>query len=152
MAATLIWQYWIRFQVQQMSTLAIEPLVVARHLSNNGPLFFELILGALFPLVVFLMHPGSSIKDGWLLLAWGQYIIGLGYYYLLTETGARQFDGNFLWGAEITLFVLIVLSAGFWLERIRLKPHWKTDWIPLAVLVAHGLYGLWYWYYCLTII
>jgi hypothetical protein len=150
--AVLVWQYWLRFRVQQMASLGIAPLVVARNLSNSGPLVLELLLGIVFPLVVFLVYFTEAIRDKWVLFCWGQFGIGLGSFYLLTETGVHQFDGNFLWGPEIALFVLVVISAGFWLSQIRKNPHWKADWIPLAVLVAHGLYGLGYWYYCLTII
>jgi hypothetical protein len=148
---TLAWQYWLRYQVEPQAGLTIAPLVVAKYLSGNGPLLLQVVLGALFPITVLILSFRRVIQDKWMMIAWVQYFIGLVYFFLLSETGPRQFDGNFLWGAEIALFVLCVLSANSWLSR-RKERESIRDWIPWIILFIHGVFGIGYWYSCLTIV
>ena len=126
MILTLTWQYWLRYLVEPAAQLTVAPLVVAENLSKQGPLFIELILGCLFPLVVFLLYFKDIRHNKWLVFGWGQFVIAL--------------------------FVLLVMSAFYWLKRIS-NPKWKkADWIPFVVLMIHGFFGLGYWYSCLLIL
>lgn len=152
MIVTLLWQYWINFIAAPYSTLAFQPLVVAQNLALNGPLTLEAILGALFPLVVLAVYGKPALQHTGIAFGWIQYLIGLAYYYLLTETGPHQFDGNFLWGPEIALFVLVVISAEFWIDRFKQSgTRRRADYIPLIVLIVHGLYGIAYCIHCITL-
>jgi hypothetical protein len=151
MTATLIWQYWINFLAAPYSTIAIQPLVVARDLALNGPLAIELLLGALFPIVVTVLYRDRIFNNKSIIFGWLQLFVGLLTMYLLTETGPHQFDGNFLWGPELSLFVLIVITANFWLDIFKKEVKRLVDFLPLVVLIIHGLYGVAYCIHCLSL-
>lgn len=111
-----------------------------------------MILGSLFPIVVALLYRGTIFKNRAIVFGWLQYIVGLAYWYLLTETGPHQFDGNFQWGAQLSLFVLIVISANFWVDIIKKPSKRLVDYLPLVVLLLHGLYGIGYCIHCLSLV
>lgn len=148
----LLWQYYINYIVAPYASLSIAPFVVANELSQHENLLVDLILGALFPLTVLALYFKEVIHNKWLVYAWGQFAIGLGFFYIFTETGKHQFDGNFIWGPETALFILIILSAGFWLGKFKQPSKKWMEYIPLVVMIAHGVYGLVYWYYSLTVV
>jgi len=50
-------------------------------------------------------------------LAWLTFIFGAFYTYFLAES-ERVTDGNFIWSGQITLFMLFVVSAVFFLRQI----------------------------------
>jgi hypothetical protein len=80
----------------------------------------KLFLSISFPLIVFLLNFRKAIQDNNLLLAWFGLLAGLVQMYCLAERGDRYSDGNFLWGAQVMLFIVFVATTRFlWHEKIK---------------------------------
>jgi hypothetical protein len=124
--SVLGFQYWFTFSSQQLpgvlegkSTVILAPLEVMSVFS--AWLFPKLLLSILFPLSVFFCYPRSAIRSRHVTFAWACFVCGAAYTYLLAETGPRMFHGNFLWSAQISLFVLFVVSLEFLLHQKKLS-------------------------------
>jgi hypothetical protein len=81
------------------------------------------------------------------LLAWFGLLAGLVQMYCLAEVGDRFSDGNFLWGAQVMLFIVFVASVRFlWREKIAtgLSFRWK-DLIAYTFYAVHLIAGMAYY-------
>lgn len=152
-ALVLGWQYLFLYGPQAQSTvyqatespqIAFAPLEL--FLKAWGVPWFrllpELILSILFPLVVYSVYFRQARHDWPLNLAWLVFAIGAAYSYLLIERPTEG-DGNLTWSAQITLLILFVVTAGFWLKqnphlfgRERLKLDWRFS-LCAVVFLAH---------------
>ncbi|MEL6272646.1 MAG: hypothetical protein AAFV33_00695 [Chloroflexota bacterium] len=119
-------------------------------------LFIKLLCSVAFPLLVYGLYWPQSRRDYRFNAAWLFYVISLGYFYLLAETGPRLEHGNFLWNGEIGFIVLFSVAFLFFVARNRdvflpaehdekLELPWQAK-ILLPVLMLHVLSGV-VWYY-----
>jgi hypothetical protein len=89
----------------------------------------------------------EAIKDRALNLAALTFGFGVAQMYLLAETGDRANHGNFWWGAQITLFVLFIVSTTFLLQRASERRDWRV-WLCSVVFALHLMSGLVYYFIC----
>jgi hypothetical protein len=120
------------------------PLLVMKTLSPSW-LAPKFLLSILFPGAVLLLYLRESREDLHLVLAWMTFACGAAYSYLLAESAPRTFQGNFVWSGEISLFILFVVSAHFFLDRAflkgRLVPSPKNV-ILMLIFLIHTLSGI----------
>jgi hypothetical protein len=75
-------------------------------------LAFKFIMSAAFPLVVYLLHIKSAARNLMLNVAWLNFIISVLYAYLLVDKTVIA-AGDFVWSAEMGVFLLHVVSVLF---------------------------------------
>ena len=143
----LLVQLWINYILpgNENGSIVFNPLGVMS--GYSGYLLPKFFLSILFPLVVLFFNFRRVVRDNILMLAWVGFFAGVLQMYLLAESGNRFGNGNFLWGAQIMLFILFVASARFlWREklaRVKLPEREKT--VVLIVYATHFLAGLAYY-------
>ncbi len=126
------------------SKIIISALTVESGFSDF--LAVKFLLSIIFPLTVFLVGGSEIHKDPVVLLAWCGFLIGAAQAYLLAESGSRLWDGNFRWGAQIMLFLLLVVEARSWLQKRFLngKAVKLERWLVWITLIAHSAAGIAY--------
>ncbi|GAB4543561.1 MAG: hypothetical protein Fur002_15850 [Anaerolineales bacterium] len=137
----LAWQYGLAYASggESGGGLAFAPLAVMNAYSKNLlPKFF---LSIVFPALVLLVHFKDALKSPSMVLSWLTFAVGAFYAYFLTESGLRALDGNFIWCAEIALFILFAASAAFY---FRLPQPRARAWIQ-AAWALHVLFGIAYY-------
>jgi hypothetical protein len=77
----------------------------------------KFIASILFPLAVYALYAKRATQDFALNLSWLIFLIGSFYAYFLAESGPRFASGNFLWGAQVALFILFVSSVVFLMRQ-----------------------------------
>ena len=135
----LIAQYALGFSDAEAG-IAVAPFSVVGHLTGYGVpqlilLFFPSIL---FPLLVVLYRWHTARRDVGLVVSWLAFLAGAVQMCFLSETGVRQWNGNFWWCAQITLFVLFVYSAIFHLREATQNPR-RLDKLITGVFGLHVL-------------
>lgn len=142
-------QYVITYlQGEPDGGIALMPFAAARMLSGYLPLKF--LMSIFFPLVVLLLNFRRVLQDRVLWLAWLVFAWGAAQFYLLIELGSRYTHANFVWGAQITLFVVFAATARFLLGRetvpLRLQA-WRALLLYAAYLL-HIISGVSYYLFC----
>ncbi len=143
----LLLQLWITYLLpgNGNNSIAFSPLGVMGGFSSYLlPKFF---LSILFPLAVLIFNFRRVIRDNTLVLAWVGFMVSVPQMYLLAELGNRFGNGNFLWGAQVMLFILFVASARFlWREKLAtcVFSGWE-DKVVLIIYAAHFLAGIAYY-------
>jgi len=112
----------------------------------------KFLLSILFPLLVTLSFHEKAIRDWRLALAWLTFGFGCFSTYFLAE-GRYPLSGNFVWSGQITLFLLFVMAAVFFVEQV-VQPS-RATWramvidrrstictLALALHVVAGLYHM----------
>ena len=122
--------------------IALRPFLAASMLSAYLPLKF--FLSIFFPLVSTALFFQSARKDHTMMLAWLAFAVGALQFYLFVELGSRFTHGNFVWGAQITLFMLFVVTIRFLLKQ----PAPQAGWASYAVYLPHVLCGVAYYLFC----
>lgn len=148
---TLAWQFFYNYYTDDGSRIIFYPLGVKAYYSDE--LILKFISSILFPLLVTRFYIRNAIADSKITLAWFSFFFGAFYAYFLAENSGGAFThGNFDWSAEITLFILFIMSLLFFLERKLEKPR-ITFWdiLIIASLAAHFLSGIIYYVYSFTI-
>ncbi len=110
----------------------------------------KFLLSILFPLTVLVVNFRKLARDNGVLLAWAGFLVALVQMYCLAESGDRYTDGNFLWGAQIMLFILFVISVRFlWQEKIApgLLSVKTRELIAYFAYALHLLAGIAYYVY-----
>ncbi len=140
----IVLQNTILFGEDTGNTIVIDPwYTLSLHAAHPK---LTLLLSIAFPLFVLLF----SIKEVWAnkryLFAWTMWGIGFLQILLLTETGTRSNDGNFLWGYAFCIFFLFVESSSVFVKQVRLQIDNKKltfRWVYLmfgSILFAYQLY------------
>lgn len=126
------------------------PFVAAQMLSGFLPQKF--FMSIFFPLMVAVLFFRRMLRDHEMVLAWSAFIIGALQFYLFIEKGSRYTHANFLWGAQITLFILFAVSIRFLLKQeISLRELARpAKWAAYAAYLPHILSGIAYWVFCYT--
>ncbi len=108
----------------------------------------KLILSALFPLTVYGSYFQTARHDKAFNLAWLIFIVGVIFSYSFVEEN-RITDANFLWGGQITVFVLYAVTTTFFLQQIYDRDRGfqldRRAYLNLLVFGLHLISGvLWY--------
>lgn len=90
-----------------VSSIAWLPLAVMS--SGSGYLPLKLLASVAFPLGYLALFP-RSLRDPDMQFAWITFLVSLVYAYFLAEQGPRMLHGNFIWTAQVSLFVLMFTS------------------------------------------
>jgi hypothetical protein len=124
------------------------PLVVERYFSDF--LLWKFLLSIVFPLAILILTARQSLKDTEMQLAWASFMAGVGQVYLFAEGGNRLLHGNFRWSAQISLFVLVVVSVRFLFSRLASlrQLNWKHYFFGLVSYLPHLTCGVLYYLYC----
>ena len=134
---------YVRYRAERRFETGImfAPLAVISHYVpvDAASIVSSVLASVAFPLTVTLLWPRLVWRDRAMSLAWAGAVIGLLFSYLASETGPRQFDGNFLWTGQMGVFVLFVAAAAF--VRRQLSGRSRLDMLRLApaaiVLLLH---------------
>lgn len=128
--------------------IAFMPLVAARMMSGYLPVKF--LMSILFPTVIAAIFFQRARQDHELTLAWLSFLMGASQFYLLAELGSRATHGNFLWGAQITLVMLFVVTIRFLLKQeYDFKNLTRPNtWVQYAVYLPHIASGIAYYIFC----
>jgi hypothetical protein len=127
------------------NSIIFSPLGVMSSISSN--LMMKLILSILFPFSVLIFNFQQIIRDKTMLLAWLGFLVSLVQTYFLAEGGNRFGNGNFLWGSQIMLFILFVVSARYlWRIKIGSRSFSNPEKaIELGIFSLHVLAGVAYY-------
>ena len=108
----------------------VDPVSVAQRLASD----------IAFPLSVAMLWPTTAFRFPALMLGWAAYAAALGQAYLLAESGARMYDGNFIWSGQMATFGLMTASMAFLAQSTAEN---RAGWRSLAawaVLLVQALY------------
>ena len=138
-------QYLMTFGGNNESRVIFAPLAWMNDTSVN--LIPKFLLSTLFPLSIYLLYWSSARNTLALNLSWLSFVFGAAQVYLFVETGERMAHGNFLWSAQITLFILFVCSTIFWLKQNYREWRW---WVSAVIFMLHLVSGIIFLVYTLT--
>jgi hypothetical protein len=130
--------------MQNDGSVALGPLDVWHAYTKSIPL--ALLASYVFPLVAVVVGGRRVLGNLGVQLALAMALVGVVEFALLKETGSRQFDGNFLWQAIVTtylLFLALVAATTRWVRATGWS--WRNGLITLAFL-AHVVAGFLYLY------
>lgn len=125
--------------------ILIRPFEVESAFSDD--LILKFGLSILFPLVVGMINFRDVIGKTDIQLAWISFFVGAAQMYLLAEGGDRFYHGNFRWSAQVTLFLVFVVTARYVAIRIDLKKSFlniKSS-VVYGVFFTHLLAGIIYY-------
>ena len=136
------WQSWIYARYTGGAHAFFSPLATMSAMSRH--LAPKLLLSILFPVTCYLLWWREARIRSRLNLAWLVFAVGLLFTYLIAET-KRTRHGNFLWSAQLALFVLFVESTLFAIARIRAgrslpRPKQTIDWRSALCMFTFSLH------------
>jgi hypothetical protein len=145
------WQYYWTYAgnstgAQYRDSIIWAPFLVVGHYSSHIAL--KLLLSTAFPLAVMVAYWKRTHRDIPLMLAWMSFLFAAFYAYALAEK-LRTFEANFLWSADLAVFVLFVVSATFWLSELAASPTNRgRNVLCGSILLLHAISGgVWTWTY-----
>lgn len=109
------------------SSIIFAPFLVMSFFSQS--LLPDFLFSILFPLSVYIIYFKKAIKDLNLNLAWLTFLFSAFYVYFLAESGGgksagdRIFACNFCWSGQLALFILFVVSTGFFLKQFTIEKN-----------------------------
>jgi hypothetical protein len=128
------------------SHLRIDPFHVWSHYSSNIPLSF--LASFLFPLVALAIYGRRILEYDLVRYAFALLVVSLAIFILLTETGSREFDGNFGWQVIISSYIafLVTLIRVWDLRYERAVALQAVVWTAFAAHVVAGALFLHYYF------
>lgn len=128
------------------SSVTLDPLNVWESYSTSIPL--SLLASLAFPLVALTVLRGRLWGYDAFRYATGLTVVAIAMFVLLSETGPREFDGNFAWQSYVAVFLLFLVTT------IRGLAAWRQGGVGLlgrallsAAFLAHVLAGAWFLYF-----
>ncbi|AWI25077.1 hypothetical protein [Flavobacterium pallidum] len=105
-----------------------------------------IISSYLFP-IVFLAKNRRLLKQDMVFFAVLCTVVGLLIFYALSETGEREFDGNFIWQTFMCSFLLFFVCIIQLLKSIFTNPlGWRAHKIEIVAFLLHLISGIYYFY------
>ncbi len=147
-AVVLGLQYWFTYASNATNKVIFSPLTVARIFEpNHLVIFAKLALSLVFPGLVSVLYLRPALRDRSVVLAWLVLSVALAYVYLLAESGMPG-DGNFFWGAQVALLILVVVTMRLLIRQElgadRRRPSWRAM-VCAGALALHLAAGVvWY--------
>lgn len=147
---TLAYQYLAAFGAEDsVSHVVFAPLRAMTVYSSAGTLPLKFLASIVFPLTVYVVYRPRARRSLALNLAWLVFLVASAQVYLFAETGERLRALNFLWGPEVAVFILFVVSMVVtiretWPGVDGRGPGWRLSWIAFGLQVASGVlyYGV----------
>jgi len=124
---------------QESSHIALSPFAVWSLYSPNIPA--SVLLSVAFPLSVTLLYFQESKHDPGVVLAWAGLAIAVLQYTLLAETGETFPDQNWIWGSNVAMYLLFLVSARVCVSQRR---SWKLYLVALVFSLHLGA-GIYYY-------
>jgi len=112
--------------------IAIKPLSVWSYYSSNIAL--SLVFSLVFPIAYIGFYWKDLRKNVLLQYAVIMYLIAISLFALLSETGPREFHGNFFWQSVICSYILFLVITVLFAEKV--KTLGMKDWKNIIILVA----------------
>ena len=121
----------------------------ARYAPSSGPAGWRFLFSILFPVSILVCYFGKLRDNPVLLLALIGFTVAAFQAYFLAEGGNRFYDGNFLWGAEVMLFIWFVISARELFNVLFDGKKCNREKIILSgIYLSHLAAGIAYYGYC----
>lgn len=141
--AVLWWQYRFFEQGGNGSGIAFAPFAVFLCQTPAPLLPVYFVLSIAFPLSAYVAYFDDAKKSTYFNLAWLIFAFGAAISYLLAERGPGYCNGNFVWAAQISEFVLLFATAAFFLERLcRARAMNLRSMVPAALFILHVISGV----------
>jgi hypothetical protein len=138
----LILQYKLVF-AGDSSAVVIAPLAAWRLWSDQ--IVLSLLCSIAFPLLFLIFYFPRAIHDLMLKYAWLGFVIAIGIFLLLAETGTRKFHFNFLWQTIIANFILFLATFISYFKVLSEKNRLDAkDRAVLIVFLVHVVVGMIY--------
>lgn len=152
------WQYFFYFTQDIQSKILFSPFEVYRiRAGGTSGILINLILSIAFPLCVYVLDHHKASRNFGLNFSWLVFLIGSFYSYFLVQSGPGLRAGNFSWSAQISLFILFLVSAKYLIDNNRnflstapLKHLIKVV-FTFSIFGLHLLCGIYYFYWNLTL-
>ncbi|WP_157726337.1 hypothetical protein [Imhoffiella purpurea] len=147
--AGLLLQYYLIFMLSynsvssEASGVDIAPFYIWGHYSSN--IFVSFLASVVFPLF-FLVFYWRDLKNEILLqYALVGYVVAIAVFVLFTETGPRQFHGNFFWQCVISTYILFMVVMARFAVKIKVYGAKSVkNMIVMAAFLTHVSAGLLY--------
>ncbi len=129
------------------SHIIFAPLLIYGDRSHY--ILIKFALSILFPLSVLIVFGRQAFKDRYVTIALWIFVAGAIQSYEFAESGTRMYYGNFLWSAQLGLFLWFIASIrytvqSFTRERSLVRWSWKSI-VLFAVFSLHVMSGItWY--------
>ena len=144
----LLAQWLVTYSTGDSRSIVFAPFTEGHY---SQYLLLKFLLSLLFPLLATNLLFKGIKRDSSVQLARIGFAAGVGMFYLLSEGGTHMFEGNFRWGTQIMLFLLMAALVRFCL---RLFTEEKTAaWKRLVIWGAYLLHvasGVVYYIHCIT--
>lgn len=98
------------------SRVVVDIFGVWSQFSSN--IISSLIVSVFFPLVYLLIYRDSVIESVQLRYALLSYIVAVSIFSIFSETGTRQYHGNFFWQCVVTSYFLFMVTVGLFLRKV----------------------------------
>lgn len=122
------------------SRIVFQPFAILLFAEPSVPLLIvKYLMSMLFPLVFTLLYRKTALNELSIVLGWLMFAAGIAQVTLFAETGTRFQDANFLWSAQIGLFLLFVAAARLWLRDFKREPRAYITGIALTLHVVSGI-------------
>ncbi len=136
----ILLQNAVLFGAQTDSGIIIAPGLVVR--AHSGHPFVAAGLSILFPLAVLIFSLQDLVKDRIYRFIWALAFVGYGEMFLLSESGHRSLDGNFMWGYFLVILLLFAVSVKKLYEK-KDRPGAALEVVGCACTLAlHLYYGM----------
>jgi len=158
----LIYTYDYGNAYTEKVTISISPFSIWSHFTPNIPL--ALTGSLLFPLVYLLFYGRDLMNNLLLQYAALAYMIALVIFSVFSETGPRQFSGNFYWQCIVSAYILFMVAALLTVGKVVrarksgtdgpitliLETNWKNK-ILLSCFFLHTIAGIVFLGYLITL-
>ena len=139
----LAYQYWYGYSAADTTQVVLAPLKEMHFYAPSG-LGWMFLLSIVFPLSVLILRFRQVLRDQGLLIAWGAFLVSAAMTYLLAEEGGREYNLNFQWGAQVSLFVIFIQSLLLLIRQwksppLDAQPH-LPRWQKIFLSVTYGLH------------
>ncbi len=126
-------------QVNTRGGIELAPLRVAGFFDSPVTLLFKVLLSLVFPLFVTAAYFPQARRDTGLLLAWLSFGCAYVPYLLFSEPiSGNWLHGNFIWGPQITAFILCIMSTRLLAQQPGKTRAYRAS---LLLLLVHVLCG-----------
>ncbi len=138
------WQYFFFFGQDIRSKILFSPLEsIKAWESNNSLILLKFIFSIAFPLCVYVFDLKNAKRNFGLNLSWLIFFIGSFYLYFLIQIGPEQTRaGNFLWSAQLGLFILFLVSAKHLIDNNRNFVSTAPPKRLIKIVFTYSIFGL----------
>ncbi|MDO6444986.1 hypothetical protein Q4493_04275 [Colwellia sp. 1_MG-2023] len=130
-------------QYADKASIIIKPFSVWSYFTPN--ILYSLVASLVFPIIYIGFYWRDVFKNLLLQYATISYLVAISLTALLSETGAREYHGNFFWQSTICSYILFLVTTLLFVEKVAfsgLKP--LKNKVILGAFLLHFLAGIAY--------